>query len=390
MIQQPSIAYKCLNAIGNSLELDDMLTEVITAFLIHSGAVGGKYTLPSPLRQSIANVGEDFAIPEKLTNKIYTYEIHLLPDNGYLLDIPIENEHFLFLFKHNTELDILGNMFSNFRIKLTHAIDACRSVESLHRLNSALKNEVAQEKNKNKATEKLLISQSRMAIMGEMIGMIAHQWRQPITIIGMITNNTIIDLQIDEFDKERCLEDLHLIDKQVHYLSRTIDDFRNFTRPNKLPQKVTFQEISHELIMILGKNFDDLIFESDTDIAIVTYKNELLQVFLNILSNAKDAFIDRKTKNPKILFQLKQEGDHAVFSIQDNGGGIPSNIIDRIFEPYFSTKSEKNGTGLGLYMSAIIVEKHLVGTLRVSSDKIGTTFTISIPIQHQKERHHVY
>lgn len=242
--------------------------------------------------------------------------------------------------------------------------------------------------------EDMMISQSRMAMMGEMIGMIAHQWRQPITIIGMITNNAIIDLQMGERNVTKLIEDLELVDKQVHYLSQTIDDFRNLFRPNKFPQQLTYHDLKMELITILGKNFEthhiSLNFFGDFSIEISTYKNELLHVFLNILNNAKDAFIENEISSPTINISANLI-DHTIsFTIQDNAGGISFEVLDRIFEPYFTTKDEKTGTGLGLYMSSIIIEKVLGGSIKAMSHNEETVFNISIPNQHEKNHLYVY
>jgi len=253
---------------------------------------------------------------------------------------------------------------------------------------------VIEAKSKHEITEKMMITQSRMAIMGEMIGMIAHQWRQPITVIGMITNNTILTLEFEELNKQLLLDDLNVIDKQIHYLSSTIDDFRNFFRPNKLPQNITLREISNDLLTMLGKNYKNfginMTFEGEVDTPFVTYKNELMQVFLNILTNAKDAFDERHIQEPFIHFRTSHNEDIITFSIQDNAGGIAVEIIDKVFDPYFSTKEEKNGTGLGLYMSAIIIEKHLNGSIHVSSDTDGTVFTLSIPLNYNKDMTYVF
>jgi signal transduction histidine kinase len=243
--------------------------------------------------------------------------------------------------------------------------------------------------------EKMMIDQSRLAIMGEMIGMIAHQWRQPITIIGMITNNTVLDIQLGESKQQQLLEDMDLIDKQVHYLSRTIDDFRNFFRQNKLPQSVTMRDISNELLTIFGKTFDNnhiaLTFEGEIELEFTTYKNELLQVFLNLLSNSRDAIELKAIENPCICITVTTSSNFIIFEIQDNAGGIPDEIIGYIFQPYFTTKSEKDGTGLGLYMSSIIIEKHLFGTIATTNqqndylDRISNQLNDILPKQRQKQ-----
>lgn len=270
---------------------------------------------------------------------------------------------------------------------LSHLVS--KTTSELQTLNGILQQRIENQISDSRAKDDIMIAQSRMAIMGEMIGMIAHQWRQPITVIGMVTNNAILDLQLGEFKADSILDDLSLIDKQVHFLSQTIDDFRNFFRPNKLPQKFCFDEIKNETLTIMGRSFENqninMIFSDEMNISIQTYKNELLQVFLNIFSNSRDAFAEHEIDDATIVCSCEDQDEKILFLIKDNAGGIPESIITRIFEPYFSTKGEKNGTGLGLYMSSIIIEKHLKGNIRVCSHDGVTIFAIQIPKTLQEE-----
>jgi two-component system C4-dicarboxylate transport sensor histidine kinase DctB len=378
MIHQLTIAYECVNSIGNSLELKPMLSDVITTFVKRTGAVGGCYIKKIP----VVHVGRPFNVSHLhfATNALFYTD---KTNEGNFLSIPINEGHFTFLYKNDPDLELLGNMFSNFKTKLSNAIDACRSVEKLKSMNIDLEHQVSEEKNRNQLNEKLMIAQSRMAIMGEMIGMIAHQWRQPITVIGMVTNNAILDIHTGKFHPDRMLDDLDLIDKQVHFLSQTIDDFRNFFKPNKLPQQFHFFDITNEIHTIMGKSLENhaiqMIFSGEMNASMQTYKNELLQVFLNIFSNSRDAFLDNNIEDATITCSCENRDTSILFLIKDNGGGIPQPIVNYIFEPYFSTKGEKNGTGLGLYMSSIIIEKHLKGNIRVCSHDGITTFAIQIP-----------
>lgn len=385
-------AFRCINAIGNSLDLHEMLTEVITTVIDTFGAMGGKFLSSRKGFSEVIHVGDLFDTSAVSTHCDERFHI----TNGVCgntLHLPTSNGMFLFCFNHETALERVGSILSSFRLKLSNAIEACYHFEQLQNLNLHLIQQVTVEKSKNEVNEKLMISQSRLAIMGEMIGMIAHQWRQPITVIGMVSNNALLDIQLGEINEDQLISDLKLIDKQVHFLSGTIDDFRNFFRPNKLPQLYTFGEIETELNTILGTSFKHhqitLLFEGGKDIGCITYKNELLQVFLNILSNAKDAFSEQNTQIPLIRFRLLEHPDSLQFQIIDNGGGIKDEILGRIFEPYFSTKSEKHGTGLGLYMSAMIVEKHLKGSLSVSSENQESIFSITIPKAIYEERGNV-
>jgi len=232
--------------------------------------------------------------------------------------------------------------------------------------------------------DKIIIAQSRNAAMGEMISMIAHQWRQPISVIAMAVNNIIVDIKLgslDEKEVEVCGKEVLA---QTEYLSQTIEDFRNFFKPDKEKEQVNFKKIYDELYGIIGKAFENndikIVLKGDLDFNIITYQRELLQVFLNIFNNAKDALIQNDVKEKFINVSVNTDEDLLHVSICDNAGGIKEELLDKIFEPYFSTKEEKNGTGLGLYMSKTIIEKHLLGKIWVQNRKLGACFMMELPI----------
>ena len=232
--------------------------------------------------------------------------------------------------------------------------------------------------------EEVMIAQSRHAAMGEMIGMIAHQWRQPITVIAMGANNMLVDIELDELSVEACKEQTQSILKQTDYLSKTIDDFRNFFRPNKEKEEVKLEEVMSEAEKIIGKTLEHanitLSIRDENGYKVKTYSRELLQVFINLLKNAKEALMENREKDRHIDVMISDDADNVITTVCDNAGGIDEAIIERIFDPYFSTKDEKTGTGLGLYMSKTIVEKHLHGTIEVSNTKEGACFKITIPL----------
>lgn len=238
--------------------------------------------------------------------------------------------------------------------------------------------------------EDLMIIQSRHAAMGEMIGMIAHQWRQPITVIAMGANNILADVAMEELDPAGCKEQAQAIVKQTMHLSKTIDDFRNFFRPDREKEMIdvcrAFQEALGIVEAGLKSNGIKLTVVCDESIELLTYSRELMQVFINILNNSKEALVEHRDADRYIKVNIRQEEAVAVVQIADNGGGIGEEHIDSIFDPYFSTKSEKNGTGLGLYMCKTIVMKHLGGSIGASSDSVGAVFTIKIPFEEGKEK----
>lgn len=230
--------------------------------------------------------------------------------------------------------------------------------------------------------DKLITKQSRFAAMGEMIGMIAHQWRQPLTGIGMIVDNLKLDIELETVDEKQWSENLDLMKTQIHYLSHTIDDFRNFFKPNQQSQVVNLVQLMDESLQIvsssLSKNGVKIYKFYEGEILLRCYRNDLMQVILNLLKNANDALTERNTIDGAIKIGIVKTNKTVEIEISDNAGGIPNDIIDKIFDPYFSTKDEKNGTGLGLYMSKMIVEDHLGGKLSVLSDEDGSSFMIEI------------
>lgn len=236
---------------------------------------------------------------------------------------------------------------------------------------------------KLRETSELLLAQSRNAAMGEMINMIAHQWRQPISVIAMCANNMLLDIELENINKEEFQKQTHDILSQTEHLSTTIDDFRNFFKPNKSKELVTIRSVVEDALKLMQKSFENnnieirLDLQSDTKIEI--YSRELMQVFLNLLKNAKEALDQNPTIHHWINVHLEETPEYLIATICDNGGGIKQENMHKIFEPYFSTKSEKNGTGLGLYMSKIIIEKHLHGNLSVSNKEEGACFTIKLP-----------
>jgi len=230
--------------------------------------------------------------------------------------------------------------------------------------------------------EKLMIIQSKHAAMGEMIALIAHQWRQPLNIISIISSNITASIELEEKIKDNELaEYMKSISKQVEHLSTTIDDFRNFFKPNKKKVKINISYMIDEVKKLLGNSLKnnniEFITKYNNNYEIETFPNELLQVILNIINNAKDVLIEKQLENPTITLSTFQTNDRYNISICDNGGGIPEDILKKIGTQYFTTKAEK-GTGLGLYMSIIIVKQHLNGILEWENKEDGACFIISL------------
>jgi C4-dicarboxylate-specific signal transduction histidine kinase len=236
---------------------------------------------------------------------------------------------------------------------------------------------------KLKEQQEMLVIQSRYSAMGEMISIIAHQWRQPVSIIEMCANNIFLDIELDEFKLDELKKQLEEVTKQTQYLSHTIDDFRDFFKPHKVKSTLFIDVILQRALRLMEKSFEThaitINVNGKTTTPVKILGKELMQVFLNILNNAKDALLMNQIKKPSIDIELFENSKFAQVTIKDNAGGIKEDILVKIFEPYFTTKNQKDGTGLGLYISKIIVEKHLKGHISASNTQDGACFEISLP-----------
>jgi PAS domain S-box-containing protein len=237
-----------------------------------------------------------------------------------------------------------------------------------------------QEELKNK--EKYLMQQSRLAQMGEMISMIAHQWRQPLAAISSTTNSLLLKSIMNKYESDYFNERLQNISDYSQHLSSTIDDFRNFFKKNKEKREITLENIADDSLKITqtaleNKNIQ-IIKEYNNKDKISTYPNELRQVVLNLIKNAEDALIEKDIDDKYIKIKSYKHNNTHILEVSDNAGGIKDENIDKIFEPYFSTKKNKDGTGLGLYMSKSIIEDHCKGKITVSNNKNGAVFKVEI------------
>ena len=230
-----------------------------------------------------------------------------------------------------------------------------------------------------------LIQQSRFVQMGEMISMIAHQWRQPLTAITATTNNLLLkNILNKEISKDILEEELKLITEYTQHLSFTIDDFRNFFKSDKEKVESKLEDIIEKAINIIKTSFDSkeiqLIKNYEFNENITTYTTEIQQVILILLKNAEDALVENEIINKKIEIKTYKENDFVIIDIEDNAKGISADIIYKIFDPYFSTKKAKEGTGIGLYMSKIIIKDHCKGEITVTNSQDGANFKIKLPL----------
>ncbi len=236
--------------------------------------------------------------------------------------------------------------------------------------------------------DELMIAQSRQAAMGDMLAMIAHQWRQPLSVIAMVSNNIQLQIDLGEKITHGSLKKLiTTLNEQTRYLSHTIDDFRDFFKPDKVKETLSLKEVFKKLTSLVKKSLEDysiaLELPKKTDIKISTHTNQFVQILINLINNAKDAIKEQNISNGVIRITALTQNNEVIVGVCDNGGGIDPSIKDKIGQPYITTKS-KNGTGLGLYMSIMIVTKHLGGRLYWESNNVGSCFYIALPMIDKK------
>ena len=254
------------------------------------------------------------------------------------------------------------------------------SIKKVEALNESLTSRVKLEVEKNRQIDEQLFQQSRLAQMGEMLSMIAHQWRQPLTAISATSSWIELRARFNQLENDTVQKKAKDISNYAQHLSETIDDFRNFFKQNKEQKETSYDEIVQSILSIIEASIINQNIELHQELnchnSFTTFPNELRQVVLNLIKNAEDVLLEKKVKNPFIKIETYQKGEKYILEISDNGGGISEDIIEHIFDPYFSTKNEKNGTGLGLYMSKTIIEEHCAGKLSVENRENGALFRI--------------
>ncbi len=246
-----------------------------------------------------------------------------------------------------------------------------------------LESKIHEEILKRTEQEKLLIQQSKLASMGEMIGNIAHQWRQPLGELSALLMNIQVKHEFNDLDETYMLSSIQQCIKINAFMSGTISDFQNFFKPSKEKEVFEISEACERSIAILQASLKyhgiEFSFDISEKMEVYGYPNEFAQALLNILSNAKDVLSEREISNPFIRLYLKKGYKYILIVIEDNGGGIASEHMDRIFEPYFTTKYAKQGTGIGLYMTKMIIENNMNGVVNVRNTEGGALFTIKLP-----------
>ena len=240
-----------------------------------------------------------------------------------------------------------------------------------------------------KEQEQLIAEQSKMLEMGEMIGNIAHQWRQPLSAISTSASGMVIEKEMDILTDDKFNKHISMIMHNTEFLSKTIDTFRDYIKEEREFKEVVLQDRIENAVNIIEatlrnnniKFINNITNEKPIKILLTT--EELSQVIINIINNAKDVLLENKIETPFIKIDLVKKENMVIITIEDNGGGISDDILPKIFNPYFTTKHQSQGVGLGLHMSKEIIEKHLDGKLYVKNTTSGAVFTIELPLLNE-------
>ena len=273
-------------------------------------------------------------------------------------------------------LSIIKDVIKKYKLQVQNRENALES------LNENLYLKVKQGIEEAKQKDRKILEQAKLARIGSMISMIAHQWRQPLSQLSGILMELETTTRFKKVDNDYILNAIDKSDKMIEFMSNTIDDFRNFYKPDKKKEDFYVSDACKKAINIIDATLEnlgiDLILEIKDDKKIFGYPTEFSQVILNIISNAKDILMERNIKNPKIEINIESKGILSIIIIKDNAGGIEEKNLEQIFDPYYSTKDSSKGTGLGLYISKLIIERNMGGDLSVSNNSEGAVFKIVV------------
>nr|WP_321267948.1 PAS domain-containing sensor histidine kinase [uncultured Sulfurimonas sp.] len=260
--------------------------------------------------------------------------------------------------------------------------------EQLKLFNEQLEKRVEKEIKKQENQETLMIHQSRQAAMGEMLESIAHQWRQPLNIVGLATANIETQYVIGSLEKEDFHEKMNIVSSNINYMSETIDDFRNFLKPQRDMITFVVSKSIEEVLSILSAQFNcnniSCSVNSENEFSFYGVENEFKQVMFILFNNAIDAIkielLQNRINSGSININLSSQNNQGLVEVSDNGGGIQNGIINSIFDPYFTTKNSSNGVGIGLYLAKNIIENRMKGSLKAKNIASGSCFSISVPL----------
>ncbi len=360
---------------------------MLFGFLIARNIVFSLESVQSGLKRFFELLGRKIDKDEKIridiTNRDEFGEIaKMINENIKSLKKQLQNDLRLIEDATNVVNDIKCGNLDKRLVEEASSSELNRLKDVMNEMIENLEERLLEEISERTKQEQLLIQQSKLASMGNMIGNIAHQWRQPLGEIGAILMNLQVKNEYGDLGKKVLEDSIDECNIILSHMSKTISDFQNFFKPSK--EKVLFSvkdECKNACFIIessLRYHNISFLLDIENESKVMGYPREFAQALLNILSNSKDALIERGVKEPFIKLTLKSGKKFVVVKVEDNAGGISKDIMDRIFEPYFTTKISKKGTGIGLYMSKIIIEDNMQGYINVKNYKNGALFRIKL------------
>ncbi len=260
-----------------------------------------------------------------------------------------------------------------------------KAEQELRTLNAELQARVNREVEKSRAKDSIVMHQARLAAMGEMLGNIAHQWRQPLNNIALIVQSIQVEFESGGLNQSKCREEVDRCVKLLTYLSSTIDNFCSFYQPDRDRKPFNLSHAVAEAVTVVKEELRfhgiNIKLEAERGLTINGFEREFSQVLQGIIQNAKEAILSRKPPDPFIEIVCRRKGNSALITVNDNGGGIPPEVMEKIFDPYFTTKFKSQGVGMGLYIAEMIIEKHMGGRLFARNSAIGAELAIEIPLE---------
>ncbi|WP_320035042.1 HAMP domain-containing sensor histidine kinase [Halarcobacter sp.] len=399
-----AISYRCVNSIGNSLNLEEMLKDFIITFVKETDAIKGAF-----FKKTKDEYEEFICVGKRITSNLDEIKEKLekeyvvktkYNDDINILFYKLTRGCFVFFYDKNKDLDFNISVLKSLEKRLNISINSCLNVEKLKKRNEQLKEQKFQLEDLNKnlkdeinaATkanvdkERQIYEQLKMSQMGELIGNIAHQWRQPLNVISTAATGMMIKKEYNILEDTDFEEYTKSIVEQSKYLSNTIDEFRDYIKESHREKEIVIQDRLKMAIKMVESSFamenieikEGVIESGKLHFRLVL--GDLLQVLISIFNNAKDILVQNVEKNRWVKYELRKKEYTVLISIEDNGGGIKEEIKDKIFNPYFTTKHQSQGTGIGLYSAYDIVVNRLSGLLYVENTKEGAKFCIELPL----------
>lgn len=275
--------------------------------------------------------------------------------------------------------DEIGELATAFN-RMTHEL--AQQQHQLEALNQSLEQRIEHALQELRQRDQALIAQNRLAAMGEMINNIAHQWRQPLNNIGLIVQNMKCLNASGELTQQELAQDVDSTMEQIQFMSRTIDDFRTFFRQDKQKQRFSINQAVARTVALLAPSLSShniaVKIQQQGEVETEGYLNEYAHALLNIIANAKEVLVAREVSGAIIELAITQEAERSVVTVSDNAGGIPAEVLPKIFDPYFTTKHQAHGTGIGLYMAKVIIEQNMGGSLTACNTEAGASFRLEL------------